>query len=62
MGDSVVFNASHLGGLPAGSDGSRKVRRRTVLAAILGLLASPSLPARADAPGQYGHGYRGGYQ
>ena len=39
-----------------------KLRRRTLLAGMVGLVVSPSIPAIADTHGHYGRGYRGGYR
>jgi hypothetical protein len=58
----AISSTGRLGGVQAGSEGSGKLRRRTLLAAIVGLLVSPSIPALADTSGQYGRGYRGGYR
>ncbi len=51
MGSWAISSTGRLGGVRAGSEDSGKLRRRTLLAAIGGLLVSPSIPARADPPG-----------
>jgi hypothetical protein len=62
MDSRGISTTGRLGGVRAGSEDSGKLRRRTLLAAIVGLLVSPSIPALAGTPGQYGRGYRGGYR
>ena len=62
MDSRGISSTGRLGGVRAGSENSGKLRRRTLLAAIVGLLVSPSIPALAATPGQYGLGYRGGYR
>ena len=62
MDSGGISSTGHLGAVRAGSEDSGKLRRRTLLAAIVGLLVSPSIPALADTPGHYGRGYRGGYR
>ena len=49
MDSWVISSTGRLGGVRAGSEDSGKLRRRTLLAAIVGLLVSPSIPARAAA-------------
>jgi hypothetical protein len=51
MDSWVISSTDRLGGVRAGSEDSGKLRRRTLLAAIGGLLMSPSIPARAAPPG-----------
>jgi hypothetical protein len=51
MDSWVISSTGRLGGVRAGSEDSGKLRRRTLLAAIVGLLVSPSIPARAATPG-----------
>ena len=62
MDSRASFSTGRLRCVQAGSGDSGKLRRRTLLAAIVGLLVSPSIPALAATPGQYGRGYRGGYR
>jgi hypothetical protein len=57
-----ISSTARLGGVRAGSEDSGKLRRRTLLAGIVGLLVSPAIPALAATSGQYGRGYRGGYR
>jgi hypothetical protein len=47
MDSWVISSTGRLGGVRAGSEDAGKLRRRTLLAAIGGLLVSPSIPARA---------------
>jgi hypothetical protein len=49
MDSWVISSTDRLGGVRAGSKDSGKLKRRTLLAAIVGLLVSPSIPARAAA-------------
>lgn len=49
MDSWVISSTDRLGGVRAGSVDSGKLRRRTLLAAIVGLLVSPSIPARVAA-------------
>jgi hypothetical protein len=49
MDSWVISSTDRLGGVRAGSVDSGKLRRRTLLAAIAGLLVSPSIPTRAAA-------------
>ena len=51
MDSWVISSTGRLGGVRAGSEDSGKLRRRTLLAGIGGLLVSPSIPARAAPPG-----------
>jgi hypothetical protein len=51
MDSWVTSSTGRVGGVRAGSEDSGKVRRRPLLAAIVGLLVSPSIPARADTHG-----------
>jgi hypothetical protein len=51
MDSWVISSTGRLGGVRAGSEDSGKLRRRTLLAAIGGLLVSPSIPAQAEPPG-----------
>jgi hypothetical protein len=60
--DSGRISSPGLRDVRTGSEDSGKLRRRTLLAAIVGMLVSPSIPAFAATPGQYGRGYRGGYR
>lgn len=50
MDSWFISGTGRLGGVRAGED-SGKLRRRTLLAAVGGLLVSPSIPARAANPG-----------
>jgi hypothetical protein len=49
MDSWVISSTDRLGGVRAGSEDSGKLRRRTLLAATVGLLVSPSIPAPAAA-------------
>jgi hypothetical protein len=51
MDSWVISSTGRLGGVGAASEDSGKLRRRTLLAAIGGLLISPSIPAGAAPPG-----------
>jgi hypothetical protein len=50
MDSWVISSTGRLGGVRAGSEDSAKLRRRTLLAAVSGLLVSPSIPAWAAPP------------
>ena len=50
MDSWVISSTGRLGGVRAASVDSGKLRRRTLLAAIAGLLVSPSIPRAAATP------------
>lgn len=50
MDSWVISSTDRLGGVRAGSEDSGKLRRRTLLVAIVGLLVAPSVPALAAPP------------
>ena len=49
MDSWVISSTGRLGGVRAGSEDSGTLRRRTLLAGIVGLLVSPAILARAAA-------------
>ena len=49
MDSWAISSRGRLGGVRAGPVDSGKLRRRTLLAATVGLLATPSIPVRAAA-------------
>ena len=62
MDSGGISSTGRFGGVRAGPEDFGRLRRRTLLAAMVGLIVSPSIPAFAGAPGQYGRGYSGGYR